>query len=151
MLKLNPFQKKKPTPPPRKDVLRALPLRHPEVTWGPDTQGDMVIHIPLERKAWGLKLARFIPAPTKRHIVLDEIGADVWEMCDGETNIETIRQRITAKYKLNHKEAEASLLEHLRQLARRRLIVTVAGPEEPPAIETAAKLPKQGNRRKKKK
>jgi hypothetical protein len=125
--------KKGSTPAPsRAEVLRARPLRNPVLTWGPDNQGDLVIHIPLEKKPWMAKLGRFLPAPEKRHIVLDDIGADVWQMCDGENSVEAIRKHITSKYQMNHKEAEASLLEHLRQLARRKLIVAVAGPEDEP-------------------
>jgi len=119
------------------------------VTWGPDSTGDMVIHVPLEKKAWAARLERFIPSPQKRHILLDEIGADVWSLCDGETSIDTIRQRIATKYRLNHKEAEASVLEFLKMLARRKLIVTIAGPEAP--AEDAASETKPRSQPKKEK
>src|SRR5512138_1582445 len=118
-------------PPTRAEIMRALPLRNPSVTWGHDESGDMVIHVPLEKKPWISRMGRLLPTPDVRHIILDDVGADVWEMCDGQTSIDAIRRKITEKYQLNNKEAEASLLEHLRQLAKRRLIVALAGPEEP--------------------
>ncbi len=135
-----PFLKKKQAPagPPREEILRSRPVRNPALTWGPDNQGDMVINVPLEKKPWVARLGRMMPTPEVRHIILDDIGADVWELCDGETSVEAIRRRIAEKYQLNHKEAEASLVEHLRQLAKRRLIVAVAGPEDPPEPELSA-------------
>ena len=119
-------------PPPRSVLLRSRPLRNPSITWGPDKSGDMVIHVPLVKKPWMARFGRFLPTAEVRHIILDDIGADVWELCDGETSIDSIRRSIADKYKLNPKEAEASLVEHLKQLARRRLIVAVAGPDDPP-------------------
>jgi hypothetical protein len=128
-MRLNPF-KKKPAPPSKAEVLRARPLRNPSVTWGPDNKGDMVIHIPLQRKRWADRFTRFMPFPETRHILLDDIGADVWEMCDGEHTIDAIRRQLTARYQMNPKEAEASLIAHLQQLARRKLIVALADPQE---------------------
>jgi hypothetical protein len=153
---LNPLKRKKPgAPAPSKvEVLRARPLRNPAVTWGPDKTGDMVIHVPLEKKGWSTRMGRFFPAPDTRHILLDDIGADVWELCDGENTIDAIRRQISAKYQLNHKEAEASLIVHLQQLAKRKLIVALTGTEEEPVpVEAPSKplqKPRTGSRRKKK-
>lgn len=133
--------------PSKAEVLRARPLRNPSLTWGPDAKGDMVIHVPLAKKAWMERLGRFLPASDTRHILLDDIGADVWAMCDGETSIDAIRRHITAKYKLDHKEAEASLLEHLKQLAKRKLIVAVAGPDPAPTEEDKGLAPGSAARR----
>ena len=140
-------RKTRQTGPTKAEVLRARPLRNPSLTWGPDAKGDTVIHVPLVKKPWMARLGRFLPATDTRHIVLDDIGADVWAMCDGETSIDAIRRQITAKYKLDHKEAEASLLEHLKQLAKRKLIVAVAGPEPEPADDAKAGAGAPGRRR----
>jgi hypothetical protein len=145
------FKKKRPEPRSRKEIMNARPVRNPVLTWGPDAQGDMVINVPLQKKAWISRLNKLIPAPDVRHIILDDIGADVWELCDGETSVETIRRRIAEKYKMNHKEAEASLLEHLKQLAQRKLIVAVAGPEDEPASAQEVRPPSGGRARNRKK
>ena len=156
MLRLRRSKKNEKSGPSRAEVLRSRPIRNPAVTWGEDAQGDTVIHVPLVKKAWMSRFGRFLPAPDTRHILLDDIGADVWKLCDGETSIEEIRRRITEKYQLNHKEAEASLLEHLKQLARRKLIVAVAGKADEAAAEEEASPPEKRNvqlpgRRKKRK
>lgn len=136
---LKRFKKTKPNAPTKAEVLRARPLRNPAVTWGHDDKGDMVIHIPLERRRWTSRFSKFLPFPETRHILLDDVGADVWEKCDGEHTIEAIRRFLTATYQLNPKEAEASLIAHLQQLAKRKLIVTLADTSE--AKETASSTP----------
>ena len=65
-------------PPPRSVLLRSRPLRNPSITWGPDKSGDMVIHVPLVKKPWMARFGRFLPTAEVRHIILDDIGADVW-------------------------------------------------------------------------
>jgi hypothetical protein len=141
------FQKKTAAAPSKSEVMRARPMRNPVLTWGPDAKGDMVINVPLERKPWLSRLGRLVPTPNVRHIILDDIGADVWSMCDGETSIDTIRRKIVEKYQMNNKEAEASLLEHLKQLAQRKLIVAVSGPEDEPT-ETPDTTPMRFRNRK---
>ena len=81
-------------PLPRSVLLRSRPLRNPSITWGPDKSGDMVIHVPLVKKPWMARFGRFLPTAEVRHIILDDIGADVWELCDGETSIDSIRRSI---------------------------------------------------------
>ncbi|MBW3623985.1 MAG: PqqD family protein [Armatimonadetes bacterium] len=142
---LKRFKKPAQKAPSKTEVLRARPLRNPAVTWDRDKQGDMVIHVPLQQRKWAARFGRLLPSSDTRHILLDDIGADVWQMCDGETTIDAIRRQITAKYKMNPKEAEASLLAHLQQLAKRKLIVALAEraeqKEETEESETASPPP----------
>ena len=72
---------------------------------------------------WGRFLSKLLRMEDmERRIALDEIGAYVWDMCDGETTVRTMIGRFTDKYKLNRKEAEVSMVEYLRTLAKKGLI-----------------------------
>ena len=55
-------------------------------------------------------------------MVLDQIGTQVWEMCDGRTTVEAMIRRLSEDHKLNNKEAEISLLAYLKQLGQKNLV-----------------------------
>jgi len=112
----------------REEVLKARPLRNPVVTWERNEQGEVVLNIPLQKGRVLKALKWFFPAPDYKQLVLDEIGGDMWELCDGNNTIDQIRQHLSSKYKLERREAEASILEYLRQLAKRRLVVALGEP-----------------------
>lgn len=143
-----PFRRRaRDVPAPRDVVQRARPLRNPAVAWERLESGGAVLTIPLvQRNQRNRLLARIIPAPDQRQLQLDEVGADVWELCDGETPIAAIQRSIGHKYGLNAMEAEKSLQVYLQQLAKRRLLVAVAG-EEPPEDARAEGTSGAGGRR----
>jgi hypothetical protein len=109
----------------REEVLRALPLRNPNVQYERNEQGEMVLSVPLAKGRVIKGLKWFLPAPDRKQILLDEIGADIWELCDGTNTVEGIRRRLSEKYRLERREAEASLMEYLRMLAKRSLVVAM--------------------------
>ena len=53
---------------------------------------------------------------------MDQIGSEVWELCDGTHSVEGISQAISRSYKLNKRQAETSVTAYLKMLADRRLI-----------------------------
>ena len=114
--------------PSRAQVLGARPERHPKVEWSrepPREEGlpDLVLlRIPRRRDRWGDTLARWFKLPEHKRIELDQIGSDVWELCDGTRNVEAIAKRISEIYKLNKRQAQTSVTAYLKMLADRRLI-----------------------------
>jgi len=69
-----------------------------------------------------LALFFIVPRVHMRSIDLDEIGSFVWARCDGATTVRQIRKALVDRYKLHQREAEASLLEYLRQMMKRNLL-----------------------------
>ena len=61
-------------------------------------------------------------APAYKEIVLDEVGSDIWELCDGENGVEAVVSCMCRKYKLNRRECETSVAAYLKMLGDRRLI-----------------------------
>lgn len=121
----------------RSTVLRARPLRNPSARWETE-EGETIITIPLKPKGKGAKLlSRWFPVSEEKQIALDEIGSEVWALCDGQSTIEQIIKKIGEKYKLNRKEAEASILEYLRQLSRRKLVIAFAEAQEAKALSSS--------------
>jgi hypothetical protein len=112
----------------RKDALAMVPVRHPLVTWE-RTGSEVVLAIPLrqdkvaraiKKMITSLKMAKELP--DNRMLGLDAVGSFVWELCDGERNIDGIVQGLVREYKLTRREAEASVTTFLQTLAKRNLI-----------------------------
>lgn len=77
------------------------------------------------------KAARFLGGSTaSRKIELDEVGTFVWDMCDGQTTIREMIDRMSEEYKLNRKEAEVSLTAFVKTLAGKQLVAVLV-PKSP--------------------
>lgn len=120
----------------RADVLQSRPIRNPAIQWArePRATGQtsvMVLRIPRRSDRLGNIVAKVMKLPDDRGLELDEIGSDVWEMCDGSTNVEAISRAISIQYRLNRRQAETSVTAYLKQLAERRLIAVRTGANAP--------------------
>ncbi|MCS6859412.1 MAG: PqqD family protein [Abditibacteriales bacterium] len=114
--------RKRPPPFSKEEVLASKPLRNPYLEWERNEEGEIVITI-RRRSDWkGKVLGMLFPVPAQRTIVLDEAGTFVWDLCDGETDLQTMIRQLAQRYQLNLKEAELSLTTYLRAMGKRGLV-----------------------------
>lgn len=106
----------------REQSLSAIPVRNQAVEVTRDEAGLVSISIPRKKTWWVDALAKVFFVPEEKRVGLDEIGSYVWDLCDGRNNVRTIVGEFQKKYKLNRKEAELSMLNYLKILAKRRLV-----------------------------
>ena len=114
----------------RTQQLNAMPIRNPAVLWERGegvNEGLALLKIPRKRGRWADWTAKMMRLPDYRKLELDEIGTDVWTLCDGQQTIEQVIGVVVAKYKLNRRQSEASVLAYLKMLAERRLVAVRAG------------------------
>lgn len=106
----------------REQSLSAIPVQNKAVQVSRDDAGLICITIP-RRKAWWVDLlARVFFVPEEKRVGLDEIGSYVWNLCDGKNDVRSIIGKFQGEFKLNRKEAELSLLNYLRMLAKKKLV-----------------------------
>jgi hypothetical protein len=115
----------------RQQVLASRPVRNPVVQWGrearyEETPSVALLRIPRRSDKFGNLVAKLFRLPDFRKLELDEIGSDVWEMCDGTHSVESLTKAVCTKYRLNRRQAETSVTAYLRMLAERRLIALKA-------------------------
>ena len=123
--------RRRPQPRPgRREALAARPVRNPEVSYMQQENGEIAITLRRRDDLLTRLLSLLFVVSKEKQIVLDGVGSDVWELCDGEHTVEDLIERIASKYKLERREAEVSLTNYLRQLGRRRLIGILIGGEE---------------------
>jgi len=106
----------------RKQALAIVPIRHPLIEWERKDK-EIILTIPTRND----RIARIVKKlvrnlPESRQIALDEVGASVWELCDGQRSIGAVVDTVSRRYKLTRREAEASVTMFLQTLAKRNLI-----------------------------
>jgi hypothetical protein len=64
-----------------------------------------------------------LPGDKAAHHVLNSVGAFIWELLDGESDMDAICRRITAEFDVEESEARADLEDFLRTLASKGMLV----------------------------
>lgn len=114
-------------------MLASRPTRNDSLRWENNDAGEVQVFI--ERQdTWRVKLlSRVFYIPKERKITLDEVGSEVWQMCNGRNSVGDMIEELADKYQLNRKEAEVSLLQYLKTLGQKRFVgFVLEGDEGPP-------------------
>jgi len=106
----------------RQEVLDSRPVRNQALRAERTPEGEAAVIIPRRTDLMGRVLAALFVVPREKRLVLDSVGSEVWELCDGQHNIRQIIEALQAKHNLTRREAEVSLMDYLRQLGRRGLV-----------------------------
>jgi len=109
--------------------LRSIPLRNEAGQVKPTTEGKTEIIVPLRHRWWSRLLQHVLPLSDTKRVELDEIGAAVYALCDGEHTVEELIELHRERWKLSFFEARAMIFAFLRQLMCRNLIL-LATPRE---------------------
>ncbi len=133
---------------PRSEFLQMKPVRNPMLRWERNQQGNFSLFIPLQRQEEKKKrgreiLSKLAPPPKEKEIQLDKVGSIVWELCDGEKNVQEIVEHLHEKYKLLPTEAEVSLNAYFNELSKRGLVGFILPEETRARFEAAAKMEKK--------
>ena len=113
-------------------MFRSKPVRNDQIEWEENKDKEVVVTL-RRSDSWKIRiLSKMFWVPEKRTIVLDEIGSEVWRMCDGRTNVRAMIKRLGDTHQLNAKESEISLLAYLKQLGQKRIMGFVVDKEDVP-------------------
>lgn len=104
----------------REEFLKAKPLCHPNLEWEED---EKVLHVKIPRKQtlW-VRIFSFLPLSRERRVLLDEQGALVWSLCDGEHQIKESAKKLSEQYNMRVSDAEAALDLYFVQLSKNGLV-----------------------------
>ena len=130
-------------------MLESRPARNELLAWEETEEGEVRITV-TRQETWKTRLlSKLFYIPEKRTITLDEVGAQVWQMCDGRTSVAGMIEGLRDRYKLDRKEAEVSLLSYLKTLGQKRFIgFLVEGVERPAAGDRARRRGKDASGKK---
>ena len=112
------------------EFLSSVPCVNNAGTTTPQSDGGLVVKVPLNRPGWLVPpISWILPFSSHRKIRLDEIGNEVLNLCDGKTSVETIIEKFAGKNKLSFREAQLPVTKFLREMTQRGIIVIV-GPQD---------------------
>ena len=102
--------------------MNSRPARNELLKWERNDRGEAQITV-TRQETWKVRLlSKLFYVPKDRTITLDEVGSEVWEMCNGRTSVAQMINSLRDKYKLDRKEAEVSLLSYLKTLGQKRFV-----------------------------
>ncbi len=112
-------------------LLSAVPVRNKAARYEDKGDGKALVHVPIRQKWYmGPPISWVMPLSKERVIALDKVGKEVWGLCDGNRTMEQIIEAFAEEHHLRFHQARLSIMEFLRQLTRRGLIVVVGHQEE---------------------
>jgi len=90
-------------------------------------QGGIMVRVPNKkmRSSWRL-LVWFARPPSHRRVWLEGAGIEVWELCDGQRDVEAVVDAFAAANSLTFHEARISVAQFLADLGKRGLIALVS-------------------------
>ena len=108
------------------ELLDTVPVPNRAVNVVRDGDHDFVVTVPLQRP-WYMKppLSWILPFSSLRRVSLDALGREVWQNCDGKRKTERIVEMFAANHQLSFHEARLGVLQFIRDLTRRGLLVMV--------------------------
>ncbi|MHC4480314.1 MAG: PqqD family protein [Planctomycetota bacterium] len=114
----------------REGALNAKPVLHRLVKVERSDEGTVILQIPRRQSAMVRAISQWFHIPPYKQVALDELGTFVIELCDGRHTVSEIVEKFSKRFRLSHREAEASMTAFLRTLAKRSVIGTVIAEED---------------------
>jgi len=105
----------------REEFMKAKPVRHPNLEWEEDAKG-LHVKIPRKQTLWFRVFSKFLPLTRERRVLLDEQGALVWSLCNGQHQIKDIAKKLSERYNMRVADAEAALDLYFVQLSKHGLV-----------------------------
>jgi len=109
-------------------MLEARPVRNAAAETVREASGELAIAVKRKRPRWHVPPLSWVVAlkPT-RTVRLDPLGAQVWELCDGERNVEAIVDAFALEHRLSFHEARVAVTGYLSQLVQRGALAVAMG------------------------
>jgi hypothetical protein len=105
----------------RETALDARPVRRAALETARDADGALRLAFDFARPSWQCRLGA--PAKARRTFVLDELGAEVYELCDGKNSVGSIAEMFAVRHKVSLGEAEHSVSEYLKTMLKKGIIM----------------------------
>ncbi len=117
---------------PREIWLKSRPLRITE-DYEIDEHGNAVILLEMEYTGIKGKLLKWFsitPLPKYKRIILDDMGTEVWKLCDGKHTVNDIVKHMVKKTGMSRRNMEIAVYTYLRKLVEKGLIEIIIPSEE---------------------
>ncbi len=107
---------------PYKKLLQAKPKKSDNVEWDGSGVESLKIYAPYKKTHLVKLLSRFVDIPEERSFRFNQLGAMVWELCDGTHSVEEIKSVIMKRSKGDEMDIEKRLIKFINHLFANDLI-----------------------------
>ena len=109
------------------DILESVPIRNASAVAKEGSRGGVLVEVPLKRPAYMVPpISWILPFSKTRRVKLDVLGVSMLHLCDGRRSVEAIIEQFAIDNKLTFRESQLSVMEFLRKLSERGVLV-IAG------------------------
>ncbi len=115
------FSKKRPKGLDRQRAFTARPEQLPVVSRKETDNGGLSLRVRLTPRAW-LRWLKGSEQPVERTFNLDHLGREVYEACDGKTNVKAMIRNFAKAHNISVAEAEISVSTFLRTLVQKGIV-----------------------------
>lgn len=109
----------------REQAFGARPVLNQMISIDYDADGNAILSIPRKRTKMIKRLAKVFSIPPYKKIELDELGTFVVDLCDGDHTVREIIDGFAEHFQLNRREAEVSMINFLKTLAKKGIVAFV--------------------------
>ena len=106
-------------------MLRARPVHNAAAK--ADRRGDEEVRItvPRRRPGYVTALSWLVRPKPNRTVVLDRLGTQIWEQCDGQHSVEDVVDAFAEAHRLTFHEARTAVTGYLKHLIERGAVAIV--------------------------
>jgi hypothetical protein len=109
-------------------MLDATPVRNAAAEVAQEGPDGLSITVKVKRPGYLVPpLSWVIHGKPTRTVKLDRLGAQVWNLCDGERTVEAVIDEFARLHRLSFHEARAAVTWYLRQLIQRGVLAIAVG------------------------
>jgi len=111
-------------------MLSAIPVRNAAAEAAEDGPNGLRVSVRIQPAGWWVRsLSWLLRRPPRRTVILDRLGSEVWELCDGARTVEQVVDEFAQRHALSFHEARVAVTEYLRELIQRGILAIGLPPE----------------------
>lgn len=118
-------------------MLLALPIRNNSATAEGYGAEAVELTVPRRRPKYLKPLSWLVKVRPTRTIVLDRLGTQIWQSCDGQRTVEQIVDGFAQAHRLSFHEARTAVTGYLRELIERGALAIAMPPPDDAEDDTA--------------
>ena len=103
-------------------MLLARPVPNAAARSEPGRDGSLTLFVRTDREHLPDKVRRLswiTPIRRERRVVLDRLGRQIWDWCDGQCTVESVIDRFAEAHDLTFHESRVAVTSYLKQLIQR--------------------------------
>ena len=107
-------------------MLSARPVHNSAAEVRPGEPSGLVVTVTRKRPWYFRAPFSWVLHPSSRKtVVLDEVGTELWDLCDGKRTVEDIIDEFSAAHRLSFHEARVAATNYVKSLVERGVLAIV--------------------------